>query len=608
MLYPIQNAFRETLQVDPIWKFRPDPHGEGESGKWYNGFDSDIEIAVPGSWNEQLEEIGLLHYVGLTWYASKVFLPQHFADKRVWLRVGSADFTSKMWVNGSFVGEGKFGFLPNDIEITDFVKLNEENLVVIAVSNELNDDSIPQGITAAHYTNENRIREETNPPTRFDFSPFGGIHRPVIVYSTPKTYLNGLRVDTRILDLSTGKVLIYPGIAGQWDSLSAELSDREGRIVSKLGPLKESVTHELIVSNCQFWSNEDPYLYTLKVFVHFNRKTVDEYTLKIGVREIKVEGDRLLLNGREVFLRGFGKHEDFAVAGRGLFLPLVIKDFQMMKWINCNSFRTSHYPYAEEVLSYADEKGFLVIAEAPAVSLDLRHTTQRTLENHKEFIQRMVERDYNHPSIVIWAIGNEPNIVGDKGYYDGKGRKYWKDVFDFTRSLDDSRPITVPNCSQAGTDDPVFEFSDILSINRYYGWYEYPGNFELAMERLDREMEELHSRYKKPVLITEFGADSLPGSHSSSLQMFTEEYQARLIEEYISHIESKSYTIGEIVWNFADFRTPQHFRRVVLNLKGVFTRDREPKLSAFKLRQLWSRGSKIRGMRDRHKSLGSVTI
>lgn len=595
MLYPIRNAFREIVEVDPIWKFMPDPQKEGESGKWYNGFESDIEIAVPGSWNEQLEELGLLHYVGLTWYSNRVFLPHHFADKRVWLRVGSADFTSKVWVNGSLAGESEFGFLPNIVEITDFMKINQENLIVVAVSNELDNDSIPQGITPNHYTNENRIREETNPPARFDFFPFGGIHRPVVVYSTPKIYVKSLGVDTTIVNPSTGKVVINAGIeGGECDSFSAELVDLKGTVVSKSGPEKLTGPHELIVDDCRFWSDENPYLYTLRVFVDIDGKIADEYSLKIGVREVKVEGDSLLLNGKEVFLKGFGKHEDFAVAGRGLFLPLVIKDFQMMKWINCNSFRTSHYPYAEEVLAYADKKGFLVIAEAPAVSLDLRHTTGISLENHKRFIKKMVERDYNHPSVIIWAVGNEPNIVGDKGYYDGTGRKYWKNVFDFTRSLDRSRPITVPNCSQAGTDDPVFEFSDILSINRYYGWYEYPGNFELAMARLDSEMEELHSRYKKPVLITEFGADSLTGSHSTSLQMFTEEYQARLLEEYIRRIESKSYTIGEIVWNFADFRTPQHFRRVVLNLKGVFTRGREPKLSAFKLKELWSHGGKVR--------------
>ncbi len=594
MLYPIRNAFRDILEINSLWKFRVDSEKKGENEKWYNDFESDIEIAVPGSWNEQLEELGLLHYVGLAWYSRKFFLPTHFSDKRIWLRIGSADFSSRVWVNGSFAGESEFGFLPNEMEITTFARAGQENLIVISVSNELDDDSIPQGITADHYTNENRMREETNPPTRFDFSPFGGIHRPVIVHSTPATCIRGVRVNTSIANSLTGKVEITAETDGkEFDSFSSELIDAKGASVSRSSPEEVALRTELIVNDCHFWSNDNPHLYTLNVALHKDGKTVDQYSLKIGIREVRIDGDKLLLNGKEVFLKGFGKHEDFAVIGRGLFLPLVIKDFELMKWINANSFRTSHYPYAEEVLSYADNRGILVISEAPAVSLDFRHVTPKTLENHRQFVQRMVERDYNHPSVIIWSIGNEPNIVGDEGYYDGSGRNYWKEVFDFTRSLDNSRPITVPNCTRAGLEDPVFEFSGVLSINRYYGWYEYPGNLKLAIEKLELDMEELHARYKKPILITEFGADSLAGSHSTSLQMFTEEYQAKLIEEYIRCIESKPYTIGEMVWNFADFRTPQHFRRVVLNLKGVFTRDREPKLAAFKLKELWNNGRKV---------------
>ncbi len=594
MLYPIRNAFRDLLEVNSLWKFRVDAEKEGETERWYNGFESDIEIAVPGSWNEQLEELGLLHFVGLAWYSKNFFLPVHFSGKRIWLRIGSADFSSKIWVNGSFAGESEFGFLPNEVEVTSLAKAGQDNLIIIAVSNELDDDSIPQGITTAHYMNDDRIREETNPPARFDFSPFGGIHRPVIVYSTPTTCFRGLRVDTMIESSSAGRVGIVADIdGGEPSSFSAELFDAEGGMVCESTVGKLGSRKELMVDNCRFWSNEEPYLYTLKVSLQADGKIKDEYSLKIGIRELRIDGDKLLLNGKEVFLRGFGKHEDFAVIGRGLFFPLMIKDFELLKWINANSFRTSHYPYAEEVLSYADKRGILVLSEAPAVSLDLRYASSKALENHKRFIQRMVERDYNHPSVIIWSVGNEPNIVGDEGYYDGSGRAYWKEVFEFTRSLDESRPITVPNCTRAGLNDPVFEFSDVLAINRYYGWYEYPGNLQLAVDRLESDMEELHSRYNKPVLVTEFGADSLAGLHSTSLQMFTEEYQARIIEEYIRCIESKPYTIGEMVWNFADFRTPQHFRRVVLNLKGVFTRDREPKLSAFKLKTLWGARGKL---------------
>lgn len=593
MLYPISNLYRDVVEVGPFWKFRTDAENSGERSGWQNDFESDVEIAVPGSWNEQLEELGLLHYVGPAWYSKNVFIQNHFAGKRIWLRIGSADYSCKVWVNGKLAGEGDFGFLPNDFEITGLAKLGERNLIVVRVSNELFADSIPQGITAKDYSNENRIREETNPPARFDFSPFGGIHRPVVIYSTPETFIYNLWVDTSVDDGTNGTVNVRLNVDGSnTDLIGAQLIDDHGRNVSAKVSGSESSRIELPVPDCRLWSDADPYLYTLRVYLSRNGLPVDEYTLDIGVREIKLYGNKLLLNGREVFLKGFGKHEDFSVVGKGLFPPLVVKDFLMMKWINSNSFRTSHYPYSEEVLNYADRSGMLLIAEAPAVSLDLSRSGNTMLENHKNFIRKMVERDYNHPSVIIWSVGNEPNITGDDAYYNGSGREYWKEIFDTTRGLDNTRPITVPNCSRAGIDDPVFEFSDILSINRYYGWYEYPGNLDLAIDKLAQDMDELYRRYGKPVLITEFGADSIAGSHSNSCQMFTEEYQADLIERYVRHIESIPYAIGEMVWNFADFRTPQHFRRVVYNLKGVFTRGREPKLAAFRLKELWGQNRK----------------
>ncbi len=345
----------------------------------------------------------------------------------------------------------------------------------------------------------------------------------------------------------------------------------------------------MTISNCRYWSHLDPYLYKIEIKITDENEIVDQYNLKIGIREVKVEGNKFLLNGEEVYFKGFGKHEDFWVVGKGLFLPLLVKDFGMMKWINANSFRTSHYPYAEEIMQYADEKGFLVIDEVPAVSLDLRVSNKNTLKNHKDFLRKLIERDYNHPSVVMWAAGNEPNLVGAKEYYDGRAYDYWKEIFDYTKTLDKTRPVTVPNCQRAGIDDPVFEFSDVLTINRYYGWYEHPGKLDKALVYLEKEMDAIYEKYKKPIMMTEFGADTVTGMHSVSDQMFSEEYQTKLISMYIELFRKKDYVIGEHIWNFADFRTPMHFRRVLLNLKGVFTRDRQPKSVAFKLKEIWKK-------------------
>jgi beta-glucuronidase len=590
MLYPIRNKFRSLFEVNDFWKFKVDENKTGEEEKWYNGFESDMEIAVPGSWNEQLEESGLLNYTGSVWYGKKVFIPAEFDGKRIILRIGSADFNSKVWIDGTFIGENNQGFLPFEFDITGNVNAGSEFSLVILVNNELTGETIPQGILSSNYAEESRLREETFPPARFDFSPFGGINRPVIIYTTPAEYIDRIQVDSKILSEKKGQagISVFCGKNG-CDSLKFEISD-SSRDYSKNEKLNGTTAKTSIeLSDCRFWSNLDPHLYNLKIRLINKGEVIDEYSLSIGIREIKVVDNKIYLNNKEIYLQGFGKHEDYSVIGRGLFLPLIVKDFELMKWVNANSFRTSHYPYAEEMLSYADRKGILIIDEVPAVSLDFRFVNQKTLENHKEAQRRLIERDYNHPSVIMWTPGNEPNLVGEPSYYDGRGKKYWKEIIDYLKSLDSSRPVTVPNCTRSGVDDPVFEFCDILSINRYYGWYEYPGRIEYAIEVLGKEMDLLHKKYGKPMIMTEFGVDTVPGLHSTSDQMFTEEYQAKYLEEYIKLFRTKTYMVGEHVWNFADFRTPQHFRRVVLNLKGIFTRERAPKLAAFKLKEIWSR-------------------
>lgn len=590
MLYPIQNNYRMLIDLTGMWKFKPDPLNAGLTENWQDGFVSQQEIALPGSWNEQLEEEGLLYYVGSAWFSKEVLIPEIFSNKKIKIRIGSADYNSQLWIDGKPVGSNSLGFLPFEFEINKFITFGKKSEIVLKVSNELNDESIPQGINSEHYAQENRIREETNPPARFDFSPFGGVHRPVKIVICPFDHIEKVKVDTKILSASKGAVELNVETSGLADGEISVSLLNNGKVIIAEGLLKKNRANiKFEINKCRLWSNQSPNLYDLDVTLKKEGVVLDEYTLPIGIREVKVEGNRLLLNGKEIYLKGFGKHEDYSIVGKGLLLPVMVKDFCLLKWINANSIRTSHYPYSEEFMQYADQQGILMIDEVPAVSLDFRYLNGKTLKNHKEYITRLIERDYNHPSVIMWAVGNEPNLVGEDSYYNGSGKKYWSEIFSLARKLDQTRPVTVPNCTRAGINDPVFEFCDIISLNRYYGWYEFPGKLDLASDTLSREMDEIYKKYKKPILFTEFGADTIPGLHSTSDQMFTEEYQAKLLETYINVIRSKSYTIGEQVWNFADFRTPQHFRRVVLNMKGVFTRERLPKLAAFRLKELWAK-------------------
>lgn len=591
MLYPQINKHRCVLDLSGLWRFRPDPGDVGERERWYDHLKTDVDIAVPGSWNEQLEELGLLHYCGAAWYETTLEIPSEFSGRRMWLRVGSADYSSKVWIDGRVVGENGFGFLPFEFDATQYVNPGRPARITIRVDNRLSDESIPQGVLAEYYAQENRLREETNPPARFDFSPFGGIHRPVKLYTTADVHIRDIKVTTSIAEGQLGLVHVSLSTekANGAKAVCTLFGDGSTAIATATAQINDENPHfDLEIPHCSYWSPGSPFLYRLHVELTSGKEPVDGYTLNVGVREVRIEGTTLLLNGAPVYLKGFGKHEDFAVIGKGLSLPVVVKDFQLMKWINANSLRTSHYPYAEEVMEMADRYGFLVIDEVPANSLDMRHVNARTLDNHKVFVKRLFERDHNHPSVIMWALGNEPNLVGEESYSNGKGRQYWKEVFAYARSLDSSRPMTVPNCLRAGVNDPVFEFSDVVAINRYYGWYEFPGRLDHAVAVLNEEMDSLFATFRKPLMMTEFGADTIPGYHSTSDQLFTEEYQGKMIERYIALLRSKAYVIGEHVWNFADFRTPQHFRRVVLNRKGVFTREREPKNAAFRLKDLWS--------------------
>ncbi len=590
MLKPQQTISRLRLSCDGLWNIKIDRENVGDVNGWSAGFAPDADVAVPGSWNEQLAEIGVMNYIGVAWYQTRVFVPTAFEGKRIVLRIGSADFSARVWINGKFLGSHEFGFLPFEFEVTDHVAVGKSALVVVRVSNELTDDTVPQGVTTENYIAENRVRDETFPPARFDFFPYGGIHRSVELYATPKEYIDDIDVQTNILSASDGLV-----------RAKIQLTCLDGATVGfRLESDEQNWTQEANVENgvaeasiavnpCQFWSCEHPQLYLLTIQLRRDGELIDEYQLNVGIREVKVEGAKLLLNGKPVFLKGFGKHEDFPVLGKALSLPLLVKDFGLLRWINANSFRTSHYPYAEEVLDYADRKGILIIDEVADISRDFRYTSPKSLENHKAYLRELIARDKNHPCVIAWSLSNEPNYLAELEYHDGRGDAYWKELAQHARALDETRPITIPNLQRATINDPAFNYCDFISINRYYGWYENPGQMDVAGKRLSEELDAIYEKYQKPILVSEFGADTVAGLHSTTDQLFTEEYQVKFLETYCAVIASKPYTIGEHVWNFADFRTPQHHRRVVMNLKGVFTRTREPKRAAFFLKEHWAK-------------------
>ena len=181
----------------------------------------------------------------------------------------------------------------------------------------------------------------------------------------------------------------------------------------------------LSVPNVQKWAPGDGYLYDLELQLLDGDTVVDSYHQSVGVRTVKVDGIRFLINDEPFYFTGFGKHEDLPVIGKGHNDPYLLHDFELLKWIGANSFRTSHYPYAEDVIDYADRQGIVLIDETAAVGLNMGlgggifggqgyvtftpdTVNDATREVHAQAIRELIARDKNHPSVVIWSIANEP--------------------------------------------------------------------------------------------------------------------------------------------------------------------------------------------------------
>ena len=575
MLYPQSNPYRQVIDLSGFWELRFDPEDQGRQADWANGFTGSRPVAVPASWNDQFAE--WRDYLGQTWYQTRFDLPWGWdpVRQRIGLRFGSVNYLAEVWLNGARLGEHEGGHLPFSFDLTPHVQ-PEHNLLVVRVEGELAPDRVPPGNVPPDPKHMFLDQSQNFPPASFDFFPYCGLHRPVLLTATPPEAITDLTVVTDL----PGQVHIRVNLTGV-DTATARFSLNGTTIQAETRIASDTAEVVLDVSDAVWWSPDSPHLYNLTVELRRRGTAYDRYTLPIGIREIKIESDALLLNGQPVYLQGFGRHEDFPVTGRGYLPAVIVKDYALMKWVGANSFRTAHYPYSEQMIDLADRLGFLVIDETPAVGLFFAEEgLERRLQLCRQYISELVARDKNHPSVIMWSLANEPHSTPPAA------KPFFRNLYDLCKSLDPTRPATL--VSYIGVAEESFEFCDLMCLNRYYGWYTESGRLDAGCANLEAEIEAMYAKFRKPFILTEYGADTLPGHHAQPPDMFSEEYQADMLEQYSKVLRSKPYVVGEHVWNMCDFQTSQGVRRVgSLNLKGVFTRERRPKLAAHRLRKIW---------------------
>ncbi|WP_300258076.1 beta-glucuronidase [Clostridium sp.] len=591
MLYPIMTESRSIIDLNGIWNFKLDK-GEGFAQKWYESNLKDtIKMAVPSSYNDLIEDEEVRDHVGWVWYERSFTIHKSLLDERIVLRFGSVTHEAKVYLNGKFLVEHRGGFTPFEVEINEFLVLGENRLTV-AVNNIVDETTLPVGFLKETEVNGKKVIKNL---VNFDFFNYAGIHRPVKIYTTPKTYLKDVTIVSRFEE-SNGYVNYEVEISGEAD-VEISIIDEENNIVAT----HKGINGEVTIENVKLWEPMNAYLYKLKIDLVKDGTLIDTYTEEFGVRTVEVKDGKFLINNKPFYFKGFGKHEDSCINGRGFNEAVNIKDFNLMKWIGANSFRTSHYPYSEEIMRLADREGIVVIDETPAVGLHLnfiatggifgdgvkRDTWKEigTKEAHEQILKELVKRDKNHPSVVMWSVANEPDS-------DSEGAKeYFEPLIKLTKELDpQKRPVTIVTYLMSTPDKcKVGDIVDVLCLNRYYGWYVAGGDLEEAKRMLKQELDGWKRRCPdKPIMFTEYGADTISGMHDTLPVMFTEEYQVEYYKANHEVVDKCRNFVGEQAWNFADFATSQGILRVQGNKKGIFTRERKPKMIAYALRERWN--------------------
>lgn len=594
MLYPLTTPSRTLLDLSGLWKFMIDEETTPIDPKKL--LPTEDVVSVPASFNDQTASKKIREHNGFVWYETSFDIAKPLASQRLVLRFGSATHEAWVYLNGQEITHHKGGFTPFEVEINDYLVANDNRLTV-KLSNILDYTTLPVGnYSETTDASGHKIRHVDE---NFDFFNYAGLQRPVKIYSTPTSYINDITVVPNVdLENSRADVQVKVATEGEFDDVKVTILDQDGKPVVS----GHSADQTLTINDVHLWQPMHAYLYRARVEGLKNGQVIDSYTEEFGVRKVEVKNAQFLINGEPFYFKGFGKHEDSYVHGRGFNEPTNVLDIHLMKDMGANSFRTSHYPYSEEMMRLCDREGIVVIDETPAVGLmvsfgfdvsmlesddyqDDTWTKLKTADAHKQVIKEIIERDKNHACVAMWSIANEAATFS-KGAYE-----YFKPLFDEARQLDpQNRPCTYTSIMMANpkTDNCV-SLVDVIALNRYYGWYVANGDLATAEKATRDELKAYSDKFPdKPIMYTEYGADTIPGLHSNYDEPFSEEFQEDYYRMTSKVFDEIPHFVGEQLWNFADFQTKSGIQRVQGNKKGIFTRSREPKMVVRYLKKRWT--------------------
>jgi beta-glucuronidase len=368
MLRPQSTETREVVSLDGLWNFEVVKSDPEDDAGWTKRISDRTQIPVPASYNDIFLDYDIRNHVGWVKYQRQVRIPSGWKGSRFFVRCDAATHRGRIYANRRLLVDHRGGYTPFDAELTEFVTAGEELQLTVTVSSELSNETIPPGKVE---TLPNGRKKQTY---MHDFFNYSGLSRSVWLYCIPTEYISDITVttdaDAEDTDgtikyfVESSSILSAPEFYCQvsvWDEDKVEVGSTKG------------FENLIKIPSPHLWQPGAAYLYDLMVQLRRSSDDtiLDTYHVKIGIRTVKVRGSQFLINNKPFYFTGFGKHEDTPIRGKGHDSAYMVHDFQLMKWIGANSFRTSHYPYAEEVLDYADRQGIVVIDETAAVGLNL---------------------------------------------------------------------------------------------------------------------------------------------------------------------------------------------------------------------------------------------
>ncbi len=357
------------------------------------------------------------NYVGS--YRQEFRIPAEWKGQRVYMHVGSATSNLTLWVNGKYVGYSEDSKMAAEFDITDFVQCGNSNLFAMQIM---------------RWCDGSYIEDQ-------DFWRFTGIARQVYLYTRPESQVSDFSVTTDLDAKYQNATLHFEASLKNADGrkLSLSLKDASGREVAKreMTLAGNTMNTDFLVKNPYKWTAETPYLYTLYITLSGqDGKVIEAIPQKVGFREVEIRDRQLLVNGQPILVKGADRHEMSAKGGYIMTLDEMVQDIRIMKEMNINAIRTSHYPDDPRWYDLCDEYGIFLVAEANVEGHGMMYGSSPLARNadyelaHLERNQANVITFRNHPSIIVWSMGNE----------DGDGQNFVT-CYKWIKDYDKTRPV-----------------------------------------------------------------------------------------------------------------------------------------------------------------------